>query len=118
MGLAATLLLAGCFSVDDVRNTPPSLVATYNGQFDEIANCISAQASKNHAVTPQFYQRDKRATVILAIPTSHTVAEEYEVQQITNTNSRVTWRNAFVQSPGPNSDRPARQLMERCATPT
>jgi hypothetical protein len=84
--------LAGCHSVDDVRSSPVQWTATYPVAFDVMANCLAGQTARDFDVTPQLYQSERRANVILGAKGTYSLVAEYQVRQTTASDSEVTWR--------------------------
>lgn len=112
-GAAALLLvLAGCYSVEDVRRSPVIWQATYSAQFDELATCIAEHSLGGATVTPLIRQKQKLATV--TISASYSVAHEYSIREVSDGTSEVTWRNAFNYSPSVPAARESRGIADRC----
>lgn len=90
--LAAAALLAGCYSIEDVREQPVAWSWAYHVPYDTMANCLAAEWAQDYSVVPQIYNRERRAVVTLAYPAGNAVIAEYQVQQ-TDTETTVTWRH-------------------------
>ncbi len=107
--LLSAVLLAGCYSVDDVRKQPTKWTATYPVAFDHMANCLAAQMAGDYRVTPQIYQREQRA--VLTLGSTHQVIAEFQIRQSGN-GSIVEWRDMpsvfDARSPA------ARERADRC----
>lgn len=113
--VAVSASLAGCYSLDDVRQGPVVWTATYETQFDLMANCLSGLYSGEYSVVPQFFQREQRANVVLSYPQGSAVLAEFEIRQTTGTTVEVSWRH--MKSP-PGGQRPvdrlSRERTDRC----
>lgn len=111
--------MAGCYTVDDVRKRPIVWTATYSGtQWDTVANCLSGAYARDWIVTPQFFQRERRAAIILGYPGGYAILGEFEVSQTSDPTTQVTWK--FIGSgAGANRDidQQARERANKCATP-
>ena len=74
--LLPALLVAGCYSVDEIRERPVVWSANYAAPYDELTNCVVAQTARDYAPVPQIYPREKRAIVTVSLKTSPTILSE------------------------------------------
>lgn len=107
----AAVGLAGCNTVEDVRNQPAQWTETYAVAFDVMANCLAAQSARDFDVTPQLYQSERRANVTLGAKGTYSLVAEYQVRQATASGTEVTWRTAS----GLANSEIARNRANRCA---
>lgn len=97
--IAAVLLLAGCYSVDDVRKQPVVWSKTYAASYDVLANCVASRSMAiwTH-VTPMHYASQQRA-VVVGSSQGQSVLWEFEIQQISPTTSEVRYRTPYRSTP-------------------
>lgn len=108
--------LAGCHTLEDVRQGPVVWEATYNARFDAMANCLSGFYASEFSVVPQLYQGEQRANVVIVVPPSYSVLAEFQIRQIDPTRVEVSWRHAAARAGSTASPhRTARERAERCA---
>jgi hypothetical protein len=104
-------VLAGCHTVDDVRQQPVEWSATYAVAFDAMANCLAVQSARDFDVTPQLYQSQRRAIVTLGVKGSYSLLAEYQVRQVSDGETEVNWRTVSSLASTPL----ARDRANRCA---
>lgn len=114
------IALAGCTTADELRAKPVAWTATYPVAFDAMANCIALRMVEDagmarFTVTPQLYQREQRALVTGSSDGWFVI--EYSVRQVSERDSEVSLRSAFVNSglSGSGLAR-SRAVADRCAT--
>lgn len=117
-GVIATFAaLAGCHSADDIHAKPVIWTGTYTAPYDTMANCLATSMLTLWVnVTPLMYPNEKRARV-LSSTQAGSVMTEFEVVQVSPTQSEVRYRSAFVSTASSSLDRDLRERAERCARP-
>lgn len=109
----AAAALAGCSSVEDVRQQPVAWSASYAVPFDTMANCLATQWLGNYRVVPSVYARERRADVTIA---ASSVIAEYQIEQTVGDTAEVKWRHMYsTPSALRPVDRLARERADRCA---
>lgn len=114
--VAAAAVLTGCYSLDDIRQGPVVWTATFDGQFDAMANCLAGLYGREYSVVPQLYQREQRANLALAMPQGAAMIAEFQINQIAPATVEVSWRHIGSPAGGARPvDRLSRERAERCA---
>lgn len=109
------MLIAGCTTVDDLRARPVSWTAVYPVNFDTMANCLAVHMAENYNVTPQLYQRDRRAVLTGSVKGGWSMVAEYSVRQISDTESEVSFRRRESVFNNESGNAHARERADRCA---
>ena len=91
VGMAATLVLGGCGTTDDVKNTGVVWHGTYSARYDQLASCLSAQTTPYYKAALQFDQKEQRATVTYSIPVTGIAVEVYDVRQTSDNATEISW---------------------------
>lgn len=107
--LATFALLAGCYSVDEIRERPPVWTARYSVSFDTMTNCLAAQWAGNGSVAPQLYAAERRGAVTIGVPQSGTIFGDYQIRTNADSTIDVEWR-----APSPRAAL-SRERADRCA---
>lgn len=109
----ASVTVAGCYTLDDVRGGPVVWSASYAGQFDTMANCIAGLYGDEFTPMPLLYQREQRATVVLRMSTA--VMGEFQIRQASPDKVDVSFQFVGGRPGGSRShDRIARERADRC----
>lgn len=111
--LAAVVTLGGCYSVDDLKERPLAWSASYSVPFDNMANCLAVRSADAYIATPQLYQREERAAVLLSMAGLYgpVIVGEYDIR----TTSPSTIALSYRQRPSLIGDtKPARERADRC----
>jgi hypothetical protein len=110
--LGALALMSGCQS-DEAAGWN----ADFNARYDVLANCLAAQ----YGTSPRFYTSQRRADVPVANPSSRETEAEFQVSQVTDAISKVTWRrfSGGLFRGAMTRDEPvsSRSRADRCARP-
>jgi hypothetical protein len=110
--LAASALMSGCQSSEEGWS------ADFNARYDVLANCLAAQ----YRASPRFYTAQQRADVAVANPSSRDAESEFQISQVTDAISKVTWRRftGGLLRGAMNRDEPvsSRSQADRCARQT
>jgi hypothetical protein len=80
--LAATALVSGCQSSEEGWS------ADFSARYDVLANCLAAQ----YRTSPRFYTSQRRADVPVTSRSSRDTESEFQISQVTDAISKVTWR--------------------------
>lgn len=111
--LGAVALMGGCQPSDEAAGWN----ADFNARYDVLANCLAAQ----YGTSPRFYTSQRRADVPVANPSSRETEAEFQVSQVTDAISKVTWRrfSGGLFRGAMNRDEPvsSRSRADRCARP-
>jgi len=112
--LGALALVNGC----QPSNEAAGWNADFNARYDILANCLAAQYGTN----PRFYTSQRRADVPVSNPSSRETEAEFQISQVTDAISKVTWRrfSGGLFRGAMNRDEPvsSRSRADRCARPT
>jgi hypothetical protein len=110
VALCALALVDGCQSADGAGWS-----ADVNARYDVLANCLAAQ----YRTSPRFYTAQQRAEVAVARPSSQDTESEFQISQVTDAISKVTWRRftGGLFRGAMNNDEPvsSRSQADRCA---
>lgn len=92
--LAMAALLAGCHSVEEMRQRPAQWTARYSVPFDTMANCLAVQWANtvNMTVLPQLYASERRAAVTLVMIPAGVIAGDYQIRTNADSTVEVEWR--------------------------
>ena len=85
------LLAAGCGTPDDVKKTGVVWRGTVAARYDQLANCLSTQTTLYYKASLQFDRAQRRATVTFAIPVTGIPVEVYDVRQVSDEATEVSW---------------------------
>jgi len=85
------LLLSGCGTPDDVKKTGVVWRGTVAARYDQLANCLSTQTTLYYKASLQLDRNQRRATVTFLIPVTGIPVEVYDLRQISNEATEVTW---------------------------
>jgi hypothetical protein len=111
--LAALALMSGCQPADEAVGW----TADFNARYDVLANCLAAR----YGTSPRFYTSQRRADVPVANSPSRETEAEFQVSQVTEAISKVTWRRftGGLFRGAMNRDEPvsSRSQADRCARP-
>jgi hypothetical protein len=110
--LATIALLAGCHTVDQMRQRPPLWTATYAVPFYTMANCIALTfAGSGSVVEPHLYSGERRATVTVAGGTTGVILYDYRITTNADATIDVEYRTW-------TTDRAAfgRERADRCGS--
>ena len=83
VALGALVLMSGCQSAGEMGWS-----GDFNARYDVLANCLAAR----YGTSPTFYTSQRRADVPVANPSSREHEAEFQVSQVTDAISKVTWR--------------------------
>jgi hypothetical protein len=110
VALGVLALVNGCQSADEAGWS-----ADFNARYDVLANCLAAQ----YRTSPRFYTSERRAEVAVASSSSRDTEFEFQVSQVTDAISKVTWRrfSGGLFRGAMNRDEPvsSRSQADRCA---
>ena len=110
LALGVLALVNGCQSADGAGWS-----ADFNARYDVLANCLAAQ----YGTSPTFYTSQRRADVPVARPSSRESEGEFQVSQVSDAISKVTWRrfSGGLFRGAMNNDEPvsSRSQADRCA---
>jgi hypothetical protein len=110
-GIAVALILTGCGTSDDVKKTGVVWRGTVAARYDQLANCLSAQTTLYYKAAVRFDQREQRATVTFSIPVTGIPVEVYDLRQISNNATEVSWSTRLER--GQTAGKPS-YLMHLC----
>ncbi len=65
--LAAAVAIAGCTSVEDIRQLEPVRMGTFGVAYKDLAACMAYQVAPEYAVASAVFDRDKRAILTHAV---------------------------------------------------
>ncbi len=88
MRLKMMVALGALALVDGCQSSEEGWSANFNARYDVLANCLGAQ----YRTSPRFYTAQQRADVAVARPSSQDTASEFQISQVTDAVSKVTWR--------------------------
>jgi hypothetical protein len=91
VGVAAVLILGGCWTPDDVKKTGVVWSGTYAARYDQLASCMSAQTTPYYKAALQFDKNEQRATVTYLIPVTDIPVEVYDIRQKSNDATEISW---------------------------
>lgn len=116
MVVVAAATASGCTTGDDIRQGPGPVIwtASFNAQFDTMANCLAHLYAPEYTAVPQIDQREQRANVILTFPQGSAVMGEFLIRQANASTSEISWRTIGGTPQRPGSSRQARERVERC----
>ena len=114
VGIAALLLLGGCWTADDVKKTGVVWRGTYAARYDQLASCLSAQTTPYYRADLQFDPNERHATVTYLIPVTGIPVEVYDVRQTSNDATEVSWRTRLVQEGAHGASYSPLDQMRRC----
>lgn len=116
MVVVAAATASGCATGDDVRQGPGPVIwsASFNAQFDVMANCLARLYASEYTAVPQINQGEQRANVVLTFPQGSAVMGEFQIRQANASTSEVSWRTIGGTPQRPGSSRQARERVERC----
>ena len=83
VALGVLALVNGCQTADEAGWS-----ADFNARYDVLANCLAAQ----YRTSPRFDTSQRRAEVAVASASSRDTASEFQISQVTDAISKVTWR--------------------------
>lgn len=63
IGVVAVVLLAGCYSIEDIRNEPPADEMTVPAGFRDVTACLVDHMQPYSQVVPVIRDREQRATI-------------------------------------------------------
>jgi hypothetical protein len=106
----------GCTTTDELRTRPFAWTATYPTAFDAMANCLAVHMAEYVNVTPQLYQREKRAVLTGSVKGGWSMIIEYDVRQISNADTEVRFRQRDPVFNSESNKATAREIADRCAT--
>ena len=112
VALGALALVDGCQSADGAGWS-----ANFNARYDVLANCLAAQ----YRTSPRFNTSQQRADVAVARSSGQDTESEFQISQVTDAVSKVTWRRftGGLFRGAMNNDEPvsSRSQADRCARP-
>jgi len=110
MMLGILALAGGCQS-----DGPAAWSADFDARYDVLANCLAAR----YGTSPRFYTSQRRADVAVANPSTRETESEFQISQVTDAISKVTWRrfSGDLFRGAMNRDEPvsSRNQANRCA---
>ena len=83
VALGALVLMSGCQSAGEMGWS-----GDFNARYDVLANCLAAR----YGTSPTFYTSQRRADVPVANPSSREREAEFQVSEVNDSISKVTWR--------------------------
>jgi hypothetical protein len=110
-GITVALILSGCGTPDDVKKTGVVWRGTVAARYDQLANCLSAQTTLYYKAALQFDKREQRATVTFLIPVTGIPVEVYDLRQISDNATEVSWSTRLER--GQTAGKPS-YLMHLC----
>ncbi|NQW54974.1 MAG: hypothetical protein HQ465_27430 [Rhodospirillales bacterium] len=116
MVVVAAATASGCITGADVSQGPGPVIwtASFNAQFDAMANCLARLYASEYTAVPQINQREQRANVVLTFPQGSAVMGEFQIRQANPSTSEISWRTIGGTPQRPGSSRQARERVERC----
>jgi hypothetical protein len=113
VGALGALVMVGCQSTDGAAIWS----ADYNARYDVLASCLAGQYAANR----RFYTSQRRIDVVVPNPSTREPAAEFQISQVTDVISKVTWRrfSGGLFRGAMNQDDPvsSRSQADRCARP-
>lgn len=112
---ALALALAGCASVDDIRQRPVVFSATYAAPYDRMANCVAAKSIYLFAsATPFVDTTARRAEVLQFASSGGNMIARYEFRDTGAGSTEVTYQlNGRTGRVADDSSAP--KLLRECA---
>src|SRR5262249_11193402 len=118
VGMAAVLLLGGCWTADDVQKTGAVWRGTYAARYDQLARCMSMQTTPYYKSSLQLDPREQRATVVFSIPVTGIPVEVYDLRQTSSDATEISWETRLVQGGSRAASWGPLDMMRNCgATP-
>jgi len=115
VGVTAILVLSGCWTPDDVKQTGVVWSGTYAANYDQLARCLSAQTTLYYKAALQLNANEHRARVTYAIPVTGIPVEVYDLRQTADNTTQISWSTRLERGHGGYSPL---YLMQTCgATP-
>ncbi|MCW5735035.1 MAG: hypothetical protein KIS73_12960 [Enhydrobacter sp.] len=90
-GAAAALIAGGCGTSEDVKRTGIVWQGTVAARYDQLAKCLSTQTTLYYKSALQFDTARRRATVTFSIPVTGIPVEVYDVRQVSDEATEVSW---------------------------
>ncbi len=91
VAMAATLILSGCGTTDDVKKTGVVWQGSVAARYDQLANCLSKQTTLYYKAALKFEKNEQRATVTFSIPVTGIPVEVYDLRQTSDDVTQVSW---------------------------
>jgi protein involved in sex pheromone biosynthesis len=91
VAMAATLILSGCGTADDVQKTGVVWQGAVAARYDQLANCLSKQTTLYYKAALKFEKNEQRATVTFSIPVTGIPVEVYDLRQTSDDVTQVSW---------------------------
>jgi len=84
------LLLVALGAVSSCQSTDETTIwsASYNARYDILAHCLAGLYAGNQ----RFYTSQRRADVIVTNPSTRETEAEFQISQVTDVISTMTWR--------------------------
>ncbi len=108
--------LAGCYSLDDVRQRPVAWRTTYSGtSMEAMTACLAPFYVDEYSVAAVPNPKAHRSTITLGMPTGAAALAEFEVIETVPGSVDVTWRHMGSSPERLGSvGRQARERADRC----
>jgi hypothetical protein len=90
-GIAVALILSACGTSNDVQRTGVVWHGTVAARYDQLAKCLSTQTTLYYKAALQFDGNQQRATVTFLIPVTGIPVEVYDLRQISDKATDVSW---------------------------
>jgi hypothetical protein len=91
VAMAVALILSGCWTPDDVKGTGVVWQGTVAARYDQLASCLSRQTTLYYKAAITFDRNGQRATVAFSIPVTGIPVEVYDLRQISDNATEVSW---------------------------
>jgi hypothetical protein len=111
VGIVLGLVLGGCGTSDDVKKTGVVWHGIVSARYDQLANCLSAQTTLYYKAALQVDRNAQRATVTFLIPVTGIPVEVYDLRQISESATEVSWSTRLER--GSQAGKPS-YLMHLC----
>ena len=101
-GIAVALISSGCGTSDDVKKTGVVWHGTVAARYDQLARCLSMQTTLYYKAALRYDSNGRHATVTFSIPVTGIPVEVYDLRQISETATDVSWSTRLErgQKPG------------------
>jgi len=90
-GIAVALVLSACGTSNDVKRTGVVWQGTVAARYDQLAKCLSTQTTLYYKAALQFDGSQRHATVTFLIPVTGIPVEVYDLRQVSNNATEVSW---------------------------
>jgi hypothetical protein len=94
------VILNGCWTPDDVKQTGVVWSGTYVANYDQLARCLSAQTTPYYKAALQLNTDEHRARVTYAIPVTGIPVEVYDLRETANNTTQISWSTRLERNHG------------------